>query len=606
MRLVRSLSGLLAWFVVASSPALARADMAPDPLRLVSNQTDLILKIEQPRKLVDGVMALEAFKRFYNLEAIHELYDSTNSRRFFQLIAYFEKQLGADRMELLDRLAGGGIVLAVTFKPQPDVLLVIQSKDAAYAQRFSKLALQVAEEELTRLESKDKLVREDYRGVATARVGNDFVAAVVGSALVFSNSAKGVHSAIDLHLEPRWDKAAMIVVVDTRPGKATDKTPDVINVSSASMAYAGAVHEARNLLPPSPSAWLWVNLGPAHREPDTKAIFDETKDNGVVAVFFGGLFNVAARAPYLCMGLYQKDHEYDLTLRFPRGRNGMAEAVALHLPDNNQASLPLLEPPHTVFSASYYLDLAKLWERRKKLLKGPELKRLEDLDKKSGLFLGGVKLSKLVQQAGPHQRIVIAQQTKTGYKTVPSVRFPGGALILEMRDLEFARTAETVARAAGLLASFQFDLKLVEEMHGKHQIVGYRFPEDKKLPGDDGNLRFNASPCLVRVGNQLVLSSTLELAHDLVDVLEKENKTPVYSPSTLRAMAYATGVAAGIQNAEEQLLTQIILSQALSPLAAREQLRKLVDLVEQLGSVRMQTHYGDNDFHVNFRLILRK
>jgi hypothetical protein len=578
MRVVRRLSGLLACVLVTASPALGRAATPPDPLRLVSNQADLILKVEQPRKLVEGVMALDSFKRFLDLEAIQELYDSTNTRRFFQLVGYFEKQLEADRLELLDRLASGGMVLAVKFKPEPAALLVVQGNDPSLAQRFFKLALQVAEEELARQESKDRVVRAAHRGVPTFAVGKDLAMAVIGSAMVVSNTAQAVNHAIDQSLDG----------------------------SRASAVAAAPVNEARKLLPPAPAAWLWLNLQPAHEEPGLKAFFDQTKDNGIVAVFFGGLFNIASRAPYLCMGLYQKGHEYDLTLRFPRGRKGMAEAVALHLPDNNEASLPLLEPARTVFSASYYLDLDKLWERRKKLLKGPELKGLEDLDKKSGLFLGGVKLSKLVQQAGPHQRIVVAQQTKTGYKIVPSVRFPAAAVVLEMRDPELARTAETVARAAGLLASFQFDLKLVEEMHGKHQIVGYRFPEDKNVPGDDGNLRFNASPCIVKVSNQFVLSSTLELAHELVDVLEKESNIPNYNPSTLRARAYATGVAAGIQNAQEQLLTQIILSQALSPVAAREQFRKLVDMVEQLGSVRMQTHYGDNEFHVDFRLMLQQ
>src|SRR5579871_4351932 len=102
MRLVPPLSGLLACLVMASSPAPCRADMVPDPLRLVSNQADLIFKVEQPRQLVESVMALEAFKRFQDLDAIHELYDSTNSRRFFQLVGYFEKQLGVDRLDLLD------------------------------------------------------------------------------------------------------------------------------------------------------------------------------------------------------------------------------------------------------------------------------------------------------------------------------------------------------------------------------------------------------------------------------------------------------------------------------------------------------------------------
>jgi hypothetical protein len=72
----------------------------------------------------------------------------------------------------------------------------------------------------------------------------------------------------------------------------------------------------------------------------------------------------------------------------------------------------------------------------------------------------------------------------------------------------------------------------------------------------------------------------------------------------LRAKAHSSGAAAGMRNAEDQLLTQVILGQALAPTAAREQVRALIALVEQLGSVQLQTHYGANSFHVDFRLIL--
>jgi len=573
---MRPLVGLFGILVLAIGAAPVRADALPDPLRLIPDKVDLLLKVEKPGQLVEAVMALDVFKKFQELDAVHELYESTNSRRFFQLVGYFEKQLNAHRVELLDRLAGGGMVLAVKFKPEPAALLVVQSKDAEFLQRFFKVALQITEQELSRLESKDKLVRHSHRGIQTLGAGKDFAMAVVGSALVLSNSAAALNKAIDLQVDG----------------------------PSGSMARAAMMAETCKLLPPGPAAWLWLNLGLAHEDPGLKAVFDQVKDNGIVPIFSGGLFNVAARAPYLCMGLYQKHDEFDLALRFPRGKEGMPEAVALHLPEDARASLPLLEPAHTIVTASYYLDLATLWDRRAKLLKGPELKGIEELDKKSGFFLGGVKLGKLLQQAGTHQRIVVANQTNSGYKIVPTVRIPAAALVLEMRDPDFARTAETVARAAALLGSFKLDLKLVEEMHAGHKIVGYRFPENGKVPGDEGNLRFNASPCLVKVNNQFVLSSTLELARDLVDVLEKESAAPVYNASTLRVRAHSSGAAAALRSAADQLYTQAILGQALAPATAREQVQALIAFVEQLGSVQMQTHYGANEFDVDFRLIL--
>jgi hypothetical protein len=410
------------------------------------------------------------------------------------------------------------------------------------------------------------------------RVGKEFAAAVVGSALVVSNSPKTLHAAIDLHLDG----------------------------ASKSMAQAPPVAEARKLLPPAPAGWLWLNLRPVQKQPQFQAVFDQLKDNGAVAVFFGGLFNVASRAPFLCAALYQHDTEFAATLRFPSGREGMPEAVALHIPENNAGSLPLLEPAHTLFSTSYYLDLANLWNGRTKLLKPNEVKELENLEKKSGLFLGGVRLSKLLQQLGPHQRVVVAHQNKLAYKTAPAQRIPAFAFVLEMRDPAFARTAESLLRTAALLGTFKFDLKLVEEKHGEFNVVGYRFPEDAKVPGDDGNIRFNFTPCLVKVGKQFVVSSTLELAHDLIDVLVKEPGTSAVSPSTLRAKAYSAGAAAGLRTAEEQLMTQAILGQALAPDLARERVEQLIALVERLGTLQMQTHYGANEFFVDFRLKLGK
>ncbi|HEV3258750.1 MAG TPA: hypothetical protein VG013_17905 [Gemmataceae bacterium] len=64
----------------------------------------------------------------------------------------------------------------------------------------------------------------------------------------------------------------------------------------------------------------------------------------------------------------------------------------------------------------------------------------------------------------------------------------------------------------------------MEETHGDFKIIGYRFPEDASLPADVNNIRFNFSPCFVTVGDQFVACSTLELGHQLVDLLYREMK----------------------------------------------------------------------------------
>src|SRR5262249_30297458 len=287
--------------------APARADAPPDPLRLVPAQADLVVKIEQPRKLVESVYYLDLFKQFQKeIEAVRELYDSTNARRFYQLVAYFEKQLGVSRFGRLDRLAGCGAAVAVKFAKDPTpVLLVIQSKDEQFLHKFAKLALEVTEQELARQEAKEQLRKAEYRNTETVSIGKQFHAAVVGSALLVSNVEKALRRGIDLHVDGGKNSAAQLA------------TPA----------------DARKLLPADPLAWAWLNLEPIRKLPELKGVFDTPPDNPQTTIFNGGLVDLLRRSPFVSAGVYKDSAGFLTTLRLPRGWEGMpAEVAALPVP----------------------------------------------------------------------------------------------------------------------------------------------------------------------------------------------------------------------------------------------------------------------------------
>jgi Protein of unknown function (DUF3352) len=563
--------------------AAARAEAPPDPLRLVPDQADVVIKVEKPRQLAESVTANDLLKQLQTLDPVKELLDSTIYRRFYQLVTYFEKELGAKWPELLDRLAGGGVVLAAKAGPNPaPSLLVIQGRDPELVQKFAKLALEVIEQELARQEAKDRPEKDTYRGVETVRVGKDFHAAVVGSTLLISNKDDVLHLALDLQADG----------------------------GEKSLAHVGSVAEARKLLPADPWAWAWVNLETVHKAPQAKDAFKLPRENAALTVLFGGYLDVAGRSPFACAGLYPEKDGFVTTVRLPRGRDGLPPPLAAHVPPAGEpGSRPLLKPKGVMFSSSYYVDAAKFWEERQKLFGDAQAKAFEDFDKNSGAFLAGTPFSKLLTQAGTYQRVVVAHQAKPGYQITPKVAIPAFAFVVEAREPEeFARSMETVLRGAALLAGNQARLKLTEEKHGDITIIGYRFDEKFQLKQDVNDIRFNFSPCFFAVGKQYVVSSTLELGHELADLLEKEGKDAAAKgqPATALSEVYASGGAEFLRGIEDVLLTQAILDQALTPAEAKQQVRTALDLLAKLGTVRLESVWGEKEFRYDIRLIRDK
>jgi hypothetical protein len=582
MRPIRPLAGAAVCLTLVAL-SVARAEAPPDPLRLVPCNTDVLIDVPQPRKLLESVTALDAFQRLQQIQAVQEYLQSQNVRRFYTLIRYFEKELGAPWPELLDRLAGGGAVVGIKYGDNPTPsLLVIQGKDAALVQKFVRLGLQIIENSPAQQDAKGRLVRKTYRQVETIHAGKELHAAVVNAAVLISNLPEILHKAIDLALDG----------------------------PSKSMAPVESVAESRRQLPSDPLIRLWLKLESVRALPQAKDVFMLPRNNAAATAVFGGWLDVAGRSPYLCAGLHAKPDGFVTTVRMPRGRAGMAEAMAVHVPPLDQPGCrPLLEPRGVLLSSSFFLDVGKFWEDRAKLFTPEQVKTFEEGDKRTAVALAGNRLSSLLTQVGVHHRFVVVHQDKPGYQKTPRQSIPAFALVVEPREpAEFAKTMNTVLRGAALLAGLQFKLRLVEENQGEHLIVGYRFPEDATIPGDVNDLRFNFSPCFVSVGRSFVFCSTLELAHELVRLLEEEAKSePGHGRAVaLRTQLYAPGGAEYLQSLRDVLLTQAVLGQALEPDVAAQEIDRFIAWVRRLGVVQIESEYGSNDWHYDIRLILGK
>ena len=554
-------------------PALSA--QAPDPLRLIPAEVDGVAKVENPRALYEAIYGHEVFLELMKLDAIAALYDTTAIRRVYQVLAYFEKELGHKDLELLDRLAGGGVAFAGKID-ESALLLVVQAKDEELLKKFVALTRKVIDQELARQDAKEKVRSTKYRGVEALHLAKKVYAARVGAALVFTNKEAALKQAIDLHMDK---------------GKK-------------SLADHPSMAEAKTLLPKDLLAWGAFNLEQARKLPGFKDTLNSLGLDPVTLFAIGGLVDIIKRSPFVCAGIARDGKNLQARIAMPRGRDGMAPLAAMFLPQDERGSLPMLEPPQVLSCTSYFLDLNKFWESRQKILTKEQAKNIDDFEKQTKKYLRGYSLGALLEQAGKHQRVVVAIPRAQPYKIKPTVQTGSFALVLDMRDPAFGKALETILRGAALVGGFQFGVKMVEEKHAGHTLVTYYFPEKGKFEGDTENIRFNFTPCFTQVGNHFVVSSTLELGKDLVDCLLKEQDQA--SPATSRTTLYGPGLAANFRQAEDLLVTQAILNQALPATTAKKQFDELTRLLEGLGRVQLDTRYNASNFTFDIQWLYEK
>jgi hypothetical protein len=258
-------------FLIPIGPACAQD--AKSPLRFVPGQTELVLKIDHPRLLVETVEKHELFQKGIKLAGVRDLYDTTNFQQLLQLIDYFEKKLGKGRDDIIDDLSSGGIVVCAKLSPPQHTVLVLQAKNEKVLGRFVDEALGIATKELERLEVKDRIVRSKHHGHDFGKIGKKFAFAIADGALIIGSEEQAVKSALDLL--PTENAVAKTILDNQHFVDALKRAP------------------AKALV------WAWLNLEETRKNEDFKNGLEAAALDPGQLILFGGLIDLLKRSPYV-------------------------------------------------------------------------------------------------------------------------------------------------------------------------------------------------------------------------------------------------------------------------------------------------------------------
>ncbi|QJW95895.1 hypothetical protein [Frigoriglobus tundricola] len=543
-----------------------------DPLRCVPPTAQVVLVSDTPRKLAEAVTGLEALRAAQKLPQYRPIYDSATARRGFQLLALFETELGAKWPGLLDQLAGKGVALGFRFGPDPaPAVLVLEGTDAEQVKKATELALKTVEEELARQGAKGVVKRYDLAGTDAVQIG-DFYTARVGATTIVSNTEAVLKTAVQL------------AVADATTDRAKSLEPK-------------ARRDAFALLPKGALAWLWLDFASVKESKASKDFFDATRKDFVQTLAAGGTIDCLKRADYIAAGLYREPAGFRLAVRLPAGRSEFPAEYQLHVPPTSEpGTLPLLEPPGTLYSQSFHLDIGYLWKNRKTLANDEIRTGLEKADKDiSKVLPGSAKFGELLEMWGPHHRFVVANHNALPYSKEPGQRLPAFGYVATGRDPKFAKSVEPALRAAALIGSLQFGLKMVQHTHEGVELVAYRFPENKDLANDADGVRFNFEPCFALVGSELVVASTVELGKNLITELKRVEKRPA-SRAVFRSVVSAKGGADALASLPDPLITDAILGRGIGLETARKEVAQLVAWIQSLGTVRLELDIAEKEY----------
>lgn len=552
-----------------------------EPRWLHSAKPLVVLEVDDPRLLVNRLLRYAELPELMRFPAYREFLDSTGRRRFMQLLAHLEKELGCSTEEMLDRLAGRGAVFAFEqhmshpfAKPEPLGAFVFRGKDAAFTEKAVALLTEVGTQELARQESKEKYEYESFRGVRITRLGQ-FAFAVVGADLVAGTKPEAVKAAIARSQKP--------------------------NAPPARFA------QAKSRLGGRPLAWLWADLKQAKASGggDFKRVAELPTNEFFPHFILGGWLDVIRRSDELTVALAAEGEDLVLTAALPAGQEGMSEVMrsVFATPLGEPGPRPFLAPPGTLYQSSFWLRPYGFIEHLKGFVTENVQKEFAEFEKKSRPVLLGRKFSELVGLFGGRHQFLVARQRETGYQTQPRDKYPAFALVLDLAEPQkFDQHAVPLMRAAGFLTALNVAMKLQEEKLGDHTLLGYRFVENVKNKENGHGYLFNFSPCFIRVGDQVIASSTMELAKDLLPLVKAQDANSAYREEASSRYRFSwEGLGYYLDGLKGQVLSSIVLADGSSFEEAERQLADLKTLFRRLGSVDAAVFYNRNDFKLELR-----
>ncbi len=544
-------------------PATAPAQGQAPAINLVPSDAVACIEVTRPRELLDLLTGEDVTETFTSFPFYKKLSSDAGFNEFFSVIESMEASLGMEWREALKRLTGGGITFAVL--PNDTVLLIIDAEDGDLLRRTHGLLLDMVRSDNESKGLPDPVESAEFMGVTGYSLDGEEAHAIVGNRMIFSNRAWGLTKVLAL--------------------RAGDQ--------GESLASTPGYREAQKAGGPDPAAKIYVTHGSGLIE-GVRAVaksLNRDDSNPLAALFFSGILEPLRNSNWLWLGVDVEEKGLNLRMCMDGKAANQASVASFARPSGpGEGVMPNLWVPRRTAAFSFYRDLYSFYSAKDELF--PErTSALIFFENMMGIFFSGRDLTdEVFIEAKPELRFVIAEQEYDLASGAPQVQVPAFAAVLRLRDAEeFDEVIEEAwQKAIGLMNFTQGQqakpgLIIDRPIHNGTKFTMTYFSTAGLDETASLDTRFNFRPALAMPEDYLVLSSTDELARDLIDALTAEAKGPRTPLPGIHSMAEVDGeqLASLLRANYDSLVRQNMVDEG----STLEEAETAIDLLADLASL---------------------
>jgi hypothetical protein len=546
------------------------ADVLPDTVALYGEAKAFGEIWNSP--LREKIIASDIFNKIW------ESPDVMNLRNGIRLA---EVTLGEKLPEVLTRISSGGTTIAVD-RATNGVAIFLVGKDSAtqteFVTKVNKLAanLQGLEE--------NELPSQQYRGIKAYKLPQGGFAQL-GKWIVVVNQGELGKAIIDRYLDGPSESLS-----------ANSRFKDA-------QSQNGNLSSASNDSTSSPLAWGYADL-PALKEAGVaKELFKDKRSNFFAELLLGGILTTLRETPYAAATLDAGTSTIGLKLSTPFDSTWVDGTQEFFFgPKASGSASPAITLPNQLATVTTYRNISLMWLQAGDLFDENVNDQLAQAETTlTTLFSGRDFAEEILGAIHPEIRMVSIPPKFSEGEPVPTVQIPPFAFVARLKNptvmrKELKRIFQSLIGFVNITGAMngqpQFDQEM-KTVEGAEFVTARYVWDESKNTNKEVSVAYNFTPCLAMIDDQLVLSSTENLAQELISVL-KSPKT--VSPengnsATMHRNTYmslsADSIAAALSPNRGQMIAQNMLEKGHNREEAEKEIDLLFNIIDLFSSVSL-------------------